>query len=66
MTAIAEIVGTILVCGILLKKLNDLKVLHVEWGVVRLEFARSENNSELRQIKEPKRIAAPHSHKCCR
>lgn len=57
MAAIGEMVGVIVVCGFFLKKFNDLTVIHIQWGVLRLEFARNQNESEPQATKDPKRRA---------
>ena len=41
----AELLAMAVVFGVFLKKFSELSVIHLEWGLVRLEFASRKKRS---------------------
>lgn len=54
----AEIVVMVLLVGVFIKKVNDISLLHLEWGLVRLEFGAEPNKPSrtAKALKPPKKI----------
>jgi len=47
----AEIVVIVIAAAVFIRKVNQISLLHLEWGLVRLEFAPSQE--------KPPRLAKP-------
>ena len=54
----AEIVVMVLLVGVFVKKVNQISLVHVEWGLVRLEFNPEHKKPEraTKPAKPPKQI----------
>jgi hypothetical protein len=58
----AEILVLLVFIGVFVKKVNQIKLLHVEWGLFRLEFEPEQKKTlrntarKLSSVKEPKQL----------
>jgi hypothetical protein len=56
----AEIILLVAFVGVLLKKINNVRTVHVEWGLLRLEFGPEPKDAKRqpRSLKQPRQIRA--------
>lgn len=52
----AELAVVVVVFGALVYKFAKLRVVHLEWGLLRLEFEPSKSKSQPKPVKQPKQI----------